>query len=293
MVTQSFIRQGWHFTTESARLSKAKEPYGSQVDDDDIINRQLQADLNSQAEPYRTGSSTTVTKRKSRDVDEDGYAEERSPLKKRKEKDRERQKKKKEKQATKSLWDNGVDLSDDSSLSGADPVPKLENNSDRNGKKYQQSLELSSQDCTETHSADTNKGGKEKEAKDKIRPESGLDTVRSRTSLGLNKEALLKSILKGCSPAKSMEVKAEHALPSESEDENASAGPKISGTSKIPSKRRPRQRVSMVPVLPEGYKPNLSGSKGRFHCPIEVCDKVYTRRATLGEHMNVRNRLCS
>jgi hypothetical protein len=158
-------------------------------------------------------------------------------------------------------------------------------------KPHPKPVEASSRGLNELHSTEINKDGKKKDAKDKIRRDSGLAMAAGRTSLGSNREALLQSILKGCSPDKFTDVKVEHILPSESESGDASVVPKGPSILKTPPKRKPRQRVSMVPTLPEGYKPGLPGSKGRFHCPVEGCDKVYTRKATLGEHMNVSNDL--
>jgi hypothetical protein len=44
------------------------------------------------------------------------------------------------------------------------------------------------------------------------------------------------------------------------------------------------KKVGCVPVLPEGYK--RRGPK-EYWCPVTGCDKVYTRRTTLGSHQNV------
>jgi hypothetical protein len=270
------------FPVGLARLSEANTPHGSQVNDDDIINKQIQADLNSQAESNWKDSLKKARKRKSRDVDEGSDAE-KSPKKSRKEKSRENWK---EKRVSKSFRESGLDLSHDSSSNGTEPSPELINSTDRTGKPIPRSAEGPNQDFAETRSAEKLEDGKKKEAEDKIRRDSGLAAVARRTPLGLNREALLQSILKGCSPDKHTDVKAEHALPSESESGNVFATPKVSSTPKT-SKGKPRHRVSMVPVLPEGYKPGLLDSKGRFHCPVKGCDKLYTRRATLGEHMNV------
>lgn len=269
------------FPVGLARLSEVNTPHGSQVNDDDIINKQIQADLNSQAESHWKDSFRKARKRKSRDVDDDSDAE-KSPKKSRKEKNRESWK---EKRALNSFRESGHEFFHDSS-NGTEPSPELINSTDGTGKPIP-SAEGPNQDFAETRSTEKNDAGKKNEAEDKIRCDSGLAAVAGRTPLGLNREALLRSILKGCSPDKHMDVKVQHALPSESESGNISATPKVSSTPNTSSKGKPRHRVSMVPVLPEGYKPGLPGSKGRFHCPVKGCDKLYTRRATLGEHMNV------
>ena len=270
------------FPVGLARLSEADTPHGSQVNDDDIINKQIQADLNSQAKLHWKDSFKKARKRKSRDVDEGSDAE-KSPKKSRKEKNRENWK---EKRASKGFRESGHDLSHDSSSNGTEPSPELINGTDRTGEPIP-SAEGPNQEFAETRSTEKNEDGKRNEAEDKIRRDSGLAAVAGRTPLGLNREALLQSILKGCSPDKHTDVKAQHALPSESESGNVSATPKVSSTPKTTSKGKPRHRVSMVPVLPEGYKPGLPGLKSRFYCPVKGCDKLYTRRATLGEHMNV------
>ncbi len=168
-------------------------------------------------------------------------------------------------------------------------MPKLSNGTTQTGKSFSRAADASSKDFNEPRSIEANKEGKKKEVKDKTKRDSSLAVVAGRTSLGSNREALLQSILKGCSPEKIMDDKVEHILASESESDDASTAPKVSSTLKTSSNARPRHRVSMVPVLPEGYKPGLSGSKARFHCPVEGCDKLYTRKTTLGEHMNVSN----
>lgn len=185
----------------------------------------------------------------------------------------------------KGLWENGLDKS---SLSGVDPLQKLTNGT---VKPLPRLAEVSSRALSEPHSTKINRDGEKKETKDKIRHDSDLAMVAGRTSLGSNKEALLQSILKGCSPDKITNVKPGHNLPSKSESGDASAAPQVSRTVKTSSTRRSGHRVSMVPTLPEGYKPGLPGLKGRFHCPVEGCDKQYTRRSTLGEHMNVSSDL--
>jgi hypothetical protein len=188
----------------------------------------------------------------------------------------------------KDIRENGPDKS---SSNGAAPSQKLTNGTQESGRPLPRPTESSSRDLSEPHSTEINRDGRKEEAKDKVRRDSGLGAVTGRTSLGSNREALLQSILKGCSPDKITNVKAEHIPPSESGSGDASAAPQVSSPMKTSSKRRSGHRVSMVPTLPEGYKPGLPGSKGRFHCPVESCDKQYTRKTTLGEHMNVSNDL--
>jgi hypothetical protein len=246
--------------------------------------KQLQADLNSQTESHRTHSSKKAKKRKSRDVDAGSASDvDKSPKKKRKKKDRAEGM---HKHPLKGLPENGPN---ESSSNGADHSQKLTNGTQESEEPLLRHTEASSRALSEPHGTETNRDGKEKEAKDKIRRDSDLAAVVGRTSLGSNREALLWSILKGCSPDKLTNSKSEHILPSESESRDASTAPQVSSPVKTSSKPRSRPRVSMVPILPEGYKPGLPGSKGRFHCPVKGCDKQYTRRATLGEHMNVSN----
>jgi hypothetical protein len=245
---------------------------------------------------HRTTTSEKISKRKSREINEHSDTE--SFKERRKEKDREKQKKKRVKWVSKTLQDNALETSNDSS-SGVELVSEQTSGTDRTGYQALKPVEISIQDYTESRNSAINKDGKKRDAKDKSRRDYGLGAVAGRNSLGVNKDALLKSILKGCSPGKLADVDSKHTLPSESESEDASEGQnacpttEVSNNPKAPSKRRQRQRVSMVPILPEGYKPGLPGSKGRFHCPIEGCEKLYTRRTTLGEHMNVSNYLYS
>lgn len=201
-----------------------------------------------------------------------------SPKKKQKEKDRAKQ----------NLPENG---SDEASSNGANPSQKLTNGTQESERSLPRPAEASSRALSEPHSTEINRHGKKMEAKDKIRRDSDLAAVAGRTSLGSNREALLQSILKGCSPDKLTNVKAGHIIPSESESGDASAPLQVFSPMKTSSKRISRPRVSMVPILPEGYKPGLLGSKSRFHCPVAGCDRQYTRRTTLGEHMNVSNDL--
>jgi hypothetical protein len=208
-----------------------------------------------------------------------------SPKKKWKEKDGAKQT---QKHLLKDIRENGPDKSPSN---GVAPSQKLTNGTRESEKPLPRPMESSSRDLSEPHSTEINRDGREKETKDKIRRDSGLGAVAGRTSLGSNREALLQSILKGCSPDKVTNVKAEHIPPSESGSGDAYAAPQISSPMKTSSRRRSGHRVSMVPILPKGYKPGLPGSKGRFHCPVEGCDKQYTRKTTLGEHMNVSNDL--
>lgn len=210
-----------------------------------------------------------------------------SPRKKQKGKDRA---KRRQKRLLKSLHENGLDIYHESSSNGADTLQELTNGTQLREKSLPRPVEASSRHLSDPRRTEINRDAKTKEAKDEVRRDSNLAVVTVRTSLGSNREALLQSILKGCSPDKLMNVKAERSLPSESESGDASAAPNVASAMKTSSKGRSRPRVSMVPVLPEGYKPSLAGSKSRFHCPVEGCDKLYTRKTTLGEHMNVSNR---
>lgn len=267
-------------------MSEAGTPHGSQTNDDEIIKEQLQADINSQTKSHPTDLSEKARKRKSRDAYEGSASDvNESRKKKRKEKDRAKQT---ENHLLKRVQENRFN---ESSSNEADPTQKLTNGTQEKGKPLPRSAEPSSRALSESHSTEINKGGKKKEGKDKIRRDSDLIAIAGRTSLGSNREALLQSILKGCSPDKFTNMKPERILPSESEIGDASATPYASISMKTSSKRRSRPRVSMVPILPEGYKPGLPGSKGRFHCPVEGCDRQYTRKTTLGEHMNVSNDL--
>jgi hypothetical protein len=264
----------------------ADTPHGSQINDDEIIKEQLQADINSRAESHPTDLSKKARKRKSRDMYNGSVSDvNESPKKRRKEKDRAKQT---ENHLLKRVQKNRFYIS---SSNDADPAQKFPNGTQEKEKPLPRSAESSSRALSESHNTEINKDGKKKEEKDKMRRDSDLVAVAGRTSLGSNREALLQSILKGCSPDKLTNMKPERILPSESEIGDASAAPQASISMKTSSKRRSRPRVSMVPILPKGYKPGLLGSKGRFHCPVEGCDKQYTRKTTLGEHMNVSNDL--
>ena len=110
-----------------------------------------------------------------------------------------------------------------------------------------------------------------------------------RLSLGSNQDALLQSILKDCTPDRIKNLKALKFAEMTSDADVNILTPVIAGTQdKAERLLGPKlARADMIPVLPTGYKAGARSSKKEYHCPVEGCDRLYTRKRTLSEHMNV------
>jgi hypothetical protein len=268
-----------------ARLRQGEFDTPSNSQMEDILGQQLQAEINN-----HFGSSpsphSVKAKRKSRDEDESGDYGVRENPKKRNNSERrnkrERRERRRARRASEALSEAAGEMIDVSPPKKAktpkelafddkivkEQVPQTANRSDRHSTQAQNGL-TQVQDSKST-------------------------VLPGRLSFGATNPALLKSILKDCTPDKFKNIKPEPSTESVSDTEgnfvtrtrgvdddgDAEYAPRV-------TKERARPKVSMVPILPEGYKPGPAGAKGRYHCPVEGCDKRYARRTTLGEHMNV------
>jgi hypothetical protein len=245
---------------------------------EDILEQQLQAEINN-----HFGSSpsphSVKAKRKSRDEDESGDYGVRENPKKRNNSERrnkrERRERRRARRASEALSEAAGETIDVSAPKKAPTPKKLAFDDEIVTNQVPQTA-----NCSDRHSTQAQNG-------------SHPTVLPGRLSFGATNPALLKSILKDCTPDKFKNLKADPSTESVSDiegnfvtrtrgvdDGDAEYAPRV-------TKERARPKVSMVPILPEGYEPGPAGAKGRYHCPVEGCDKRYARRTTLGEHMNV------
>jgi hypothetical protein len=111
--------------------------------------------------------------------------------------------------------------------------------------------------------------------------------IIGRRSLPPLPSALMQSILKDCTPEKMNQRKSKSfTSPRVEAGENAPTTVSPSEVMKAALNGNPSQKVSTL-NLPTGYIPGPQGAKGRYQCPVEGCEKKYTRRHTLLEHLKV------
>jgi hypothetical protein len=110
-----------------------------------------------------------------------------------------------------------------------------------------------------------------------LRPAAG------KISLGAKRSALLNSILKDCGSDKIRRTSTD-IFPASTQPVQQPFSE--SGVKSGAMHRGSRQRPRMVPTLPRGYQP--LDKVNHWQCPVQTCiPKKFTRRASLGEHMNV------
>jgi hypothetical protein len=306
-------------------LSEVDLSGGSDAFDEDNITKQLHADLQQQAGTYSEKHSKRDKKRKSRDAGEGARSgTDDTPRKKRKKKQAERVRKGAEfpSDASSQIFKNPKD--------GFALKPEVHLRS----LKLEQGLVETSipqtahrKDRSVTHMENLT-GGKTKRGRTDFTNTSHdlkPSTAPGRFSLGSNRDALLQSILKDCSPDRLKQLEALESADTVSDTEsdiptpeittvaqdktkqplgpkpacaeilansklNATSSPKaakFTHNAHASLKAQSRPKGYMIPMLPTGYKAGAESSKKEYHCPVEGCDKLYTRKTRLGEHMNV------
>ncbi|KAI9744159.1 MAG: hypothetical protein M1818_002311 [Claussenomyces sp. TS43310] len=123
---------------------------------------------------------------------------------------------------------------------------------------------------------------KEKEAHKSMAPETpepGDPTSALRKSLGTKHNALMATIFKSCSP--------DRAKTSGPQTTPQTGGIGPSASVSRPAKKR--HRISYAFKLPAGYSPVVEGEETKWNCPVDTCDKSYSRKDTLCGHINERH----
>jgi hypothetical protein len=246
-----------------------------QSHDAESTQRKLQEDVLKLIDTLDTSSHKKTKKRKPGDVEEDGEVDATRSKRKRK-----KEKKTKEREERKKLTNrlDGIGASESPMKQDQEPFANVQNLDERLGAELNEHKQAGNEASEKAATSQSQKIKKSESAEYSI---SVGHLLKSK-----NYDALLKSILKDCSPMRAKQIDDEKKIAQVSPLKAKRAVSKAESEEDVSSPKTGSRKISQAPTLPRNYK-KTSGTERPWYCPIDTCGKDYPKRQKLGHHMNV------